>query len=260
MLTLDSVSMRYRNGHHAVDDVHLAVPAEQIVVVIGGSGCGKSTLLRLVAGLERPTAGSVTVASKPVDGPSTNVGVVFQEPRLMPWLSVADNVGFGLGHLDQTEVSDRVDTALARVGLADFATALPRQLSGGMAQRTALARALVAKPDVLLMDEPFSALDALTRRDLQQHLLDLCAADRQTLLLVTHDIDEALLLADTIVVMAGQPGRIVEQARVPGDRPRSPTDPAIIDLRQHVLDSLSATLANPSREPPVRPLVAEDLR
>jgi sulfonate transport system ATP-binding protein len=240
MLTLDSVSLRYRNGHHAVDGIDLVAPATEITVVIGGSGCGKSTLLRLVAGLERPTTGTVTVSDHPVEGPSADVGVVFQEPRLMPWLKVADNVGFGLDHLDRAEAAQRIDAALTRVGLSEFAHALPRQLSGGMAQRTALARALVAKPDVMLLDEPFSALDALTRRDLQQHLLDLWAADRQTLLLVTHDIDEALLLADTIVVMAGQPGRIVEQVTVPTDRPRTPTNRNLIDLRQHILDLLKA--------------------
>lgn len=243
MLRLESVSMRYPSGHHAVDGIDLEAAAGQITVVIGGSGCGKSTLLRLVAGLETPTTGTVAVAGRPVDGPSEKVGVVFQEPRLMPWLSVAKNVSFGLSHLPRDESARRAAASLERVGLTDFADALPKQLSGGMAQRTALARALVGSPSVLLLDEPFSALDALTRADLQQHLLELWEVDRQTLLIVTHDIDEALLLADQIVVMAGQPGRIAEVVPVDAPRPRQLADPAQVELRVRVLDLLSTVPA-----------------
>lgn len=239
MLRIDGVSMHYSNGHHAIDHIDLEVARGRIVVVIGGSGCGKSTLLRLIAGLETPTSGEVAVGGQPVHGPSKKVGVVFQEPRLMPWLSVMENVSFGLGHLDDVEAQTVSQAALDRVGLSGFASALPRELSGGMAQRTALARALVTKPDVMLLDEPFSALDALTRTDLQQHVLDLWSADHQTLFVVTHDIDEALVLADTIVVMAGQPGRIVDEVEVRRDRPRSPTDPEIVSIRQRVLTSLA---------------------
>ena len=245
MLRIDDVSMHYPNGHHAIDHIDLEVASGRIVVVIGGSGCGKSTLLRLIAGLETPTSGEVAVAGQPVRGPSKKVGVVFQEPRLMPWLSVMENVGFGLGHLGEDEAQAVSEAALDRVGLTGFASALPRELSGGMAQRTALARALVTKPDVLLLDEPFSALDALTRTDLQQHVLDLWSADHQTLFVVTHDIDEALILADTIVVMAAQPGRIVDQVEVGRDRPRSPTDPEIVATRQRVLNSLAHQPAVP---------------
>lgn len=239
MLRLESVSMSYPNGTHAVDGVDLDIPDGEIVAVIGGSGCGKSTLLRLIAGLERPTAGQVFVGGEPVDGPSKNVGVVFQEPRLMPWLSVLDNVSFGLARSEESR-RDAV-AALERVGLGHCADALPKELSGGMAQRTALARALVGRPPVMLLDEPFSALDALTRSDLQQHLLDLWDVDRQTLFVVTHDIDEALLLADSVVVLAGHPGRVVDVVRVSEPRPRWLADPDLVTIRDRVLRSLSGT-------------------
>jgi sulfonate transport system ATP-binding protein len=240
MLRLESVSLQYPNGHMAITGVDLEVAAGEIVAVIGGSGCGKSTLLRLVAGLEHPTSGSVAVAGDLVTGPTRHVGVMFQEPRLMPWLSVADNVTFGIGGLPGSE-RDRLGSAiLERVGLTSFAHVLPKQLSGGMAQRVALARALVGDPEVLLLDEPFSALDALTRADLQSHLLDVWSADRQTMLLVTHDIDEALRLADTIIVLAGRPGRITERLPVRMPRPRDPSDRDLRVIRDRVMSALGS--------------------
>lgn len=239
MLALESVSLRYPNGHHALDSIELSVAAGRIVAVIGGSGCGKSTLLRLVAGLERPTSGRVLVAGEVVTRPTRHVGVVFQEPRLMPWLTVAENVAFGLSDLGRQEKNQLALDLLDRVGLDRFAETLPKRLSGGMAQRVALARALVGNPEVLLLDEPFSALDALTRADLQQHLLDLWTVDRRTILLVTHDIDEALKLADSIVVLAGQPGRVVDSVDVGEHRPRDLTDPHTATIRRRVLTALA---------------------
>ncbi len=241
MLALESVSLRYLNGHHALDSIELSVAAGRIVAVIGGSGCGKSTLLRLVAGLERPTSGRVLVAGEVVTRPTRHVGVVFQEPRLMPWLTVAENVAFGLSDLRRHEKNQLALDLLDRVGLDRFAGTLPKRLSGGMAQRVALARALVGNPEVLLLDEPFSALDALTRADLQQHLLDLWSVDRRTILLVTHDIDEALKLADSIVVLAGQPGRVVDSVDVREPRPRDLTDPHTATIRRRVLTALAQT-------------------
>ncbi|MGF1666949.1 MAG: ABC transporter ATP-binding protein [Acidimicrobiia bacterium] len=240
MLSLESVSLRYPNGHTAIACVDLDVAAGEIVAVIGGSGCGKSTMLRLVAGLERPTSGSVSVGGEPVTGPTSQVGVMFQEPRLMPWLSVADNVTFGIGDLAGDERDRLAATILERVGLTSFAHVLPKQLSGGMAQRVALARALVGDPEVLLLDEPFSALDALTRADLQSHLLDVWSADRQTMLLVTHDIDEALRLADTVIVLAGRPGHVTERLTVAVPRPRDPSDPDLRMIRDGVLSALGS--------------------
>jgi sulfonate transport system ATP-binding protein len=244
MLRLQNVGLTYSNGTTAVTDIDLEVDAGRITVLIGGSGCGKSTVLRLIAGLEAATTGTVSIAGRIIDGPSKEVGVVFQEPRLMPWLSVADNVAFGLSHLTDDRSDEVTLASLERVGLAGFADALPKELSGGMAQRVALARALVAAPQVLLLDEPFSALDALTRADLQQHLLDLWSADHQTLVVVTHDIDEALFLADTIVVMAGHPGEIVQRVEVTAPRPRRLADPELLAIRETVLASLSIETAD----------------
>ncbi|MDE1150626.1 MAG: ABC transporter ATP-binding protein [Azospirillaceae bacterium] len=210
----------YPNGLTALGGVDLGVAPGEILAIVGGSGCGKSTLLRLIAGLEAPTAGSVRVGGDLVGGPHPAVGLVFQEPRLLPWLSVADNVGFGLTSLPAGERAARVAVALERVGLAAHAQSWPRELSGGQAQRAALARALVAKPQILLLDEPFSALDALTRTDLQDHLLELWAEDRPTLVLVTHDIEEALVLADRVVTLRPRPGRVDDVRAVTMSRPR----------------------------------------
>jgi sulfonate transport system ATP-binding protein len=239
MLTLSNVAKEFEDGLLALDQINLDVSAGEIVVVIGGSGCGKSTLLRVIAGLESATHGGVFVAGHPVTGPGADVGVVFQEPRLMPWLTVEENVRFGLASFSSDEAKSLANEALARVGLSQFAEALPRQLSGGMAQRAAIARALVVKPPVLLLDEPFSALDAFTRLDLQEHLLDLWGWYRPTLLVVTHDIEEALTLADRIVVMEGQPGRIAAEVAIDLARPRTRGDSTFNESRETVLAELS---------------------
>jgi sulfonate transport system ATP-binding protein len=167
---------------------------------------------------------------------------VFQEPRLMPWLTIDQNVSFGIRHLPREERQSRVGEALARVGLADFAGHWPRELSGGMAQRVALARALVGRPQVLLLDEPFSALDALTRTDLQEHLLDLWAYDRPTMLLVTHDIEEALALSDRIAVMDPAPGRLRVTVHPPLPRPRDRVSLEFQEWKQHLLTELHHSL------------------
>jgi sulfonate transport system ATP-binding protein len=239
VIELTGVSRRYESGHLAVCDVDLEVQANEIVAVIGPSGCGKSTLLRLVAGLDLPTTGKVRVAGHQVRGPDRSVGIVFQQPRLMPWLDVAHNVAFGLQKAERSD--DDVAEAIARVGLTDFATALPRELSGGMAQRTAIARALVTNPPVLLLDEPFNALDAFTRIDLQRHLLEVWSWYQPTMFLVTHDIDEALILADRILVLGGSPGNICASIEVDLDRPRSRSERgfhAFQDLAMSALGSV----------------------
>ena len=238
MLTLTDVGMSYPSGVRALDDVSLAIAAGEIVVVVGGSGCGKSTLLRIVCGLERPSEGRVALDGAPVAGPREEIGMVFQEPRLLPWLSVADNVGFGLPHLAGAERARRVSRQLARVGLADKAAAWPRELSGGEGQRVALARALIMRPQVLLLDEPFSALDAFTRADLQDHLLDLWADGRPTLVVVTHDVEEAVVLADRIVVMGPRPGHVLAEIACAQPRPRDRRAPAFDDVKGRVLAAL----------------------
>ena len=173
MLTLDHVTKTYPNGVRALEGVSLDVAPGEIVAVVGGSGCGKSTMLRAIAGLDRPSQGAVKLDGETVTQPHEKIGVIFQEPRLLPWLSVADNVGFGIAHRPKDEREKRVARALERVGLSDKANVWPRELSGGQAQRVAIARALVPRPEVLLLDEPFSALDTFTRSDLQDHLLAL---------------------------------------------------------------------------------------
>ena len=239
MLEIDRVTKRFPNGHQALGQLSLSVAEGEVLAVIGASGCGKSTLLRLVAGLEAPSEGRIGLDGVPLTGPSPRVGVVFQEPRLMPWLSVLDNVAFGLPRsLPRAERARRSRAELERVGLTRFADALPKTLSGGMAQRAALARALVTRPSVLLLDEPFSALDAMTRQSLQEELVGLWERDRPTLVLVTHDLDEALFLADRVVVLGGQPGRIGLDLPVPLPRPR-PRDGAVLTrLRERLFAEL----------------------
>jgi sulfonate transport system ATP-binding protein len=237
MIELDQVSKRFDTGLLAVTDVDLKVKASEIVAAIGPSGCGKSTILRLIAGLDRPTTGRVEVAGHRVSGPDRSVGIVFQEPRLMPWLTVERNVSFGLEEHHATRAV--ASEAIERVGLTGFADALPRELSGGMAQRTAIARALITKPPVLLLDEPFSSLDAFTRIDLQQHLLEVWSWYRPTMFMVTHDIDEALVLADRVVVLRGHPGTISTTIEVDLARPRHRTDPAFHSFQDRAMTALA---------------------
>lgn len=238
MLNIQNVAKRYPNGTLALDGLTLAVEQSEILALVGGSGCGKSTLLRLISGLDHPTGGTIDLDGAPVRQPRAEIGVVFQEPRLMPWLTIDQNVAFGIRHLPAAEQKKRVVEALARVGLAAYAGHWPRELSGGQAQRVALARALVGRPKALLLDEPYSALDALTRNDLQEHLLDLWADDRPTLILVTHDIEEALFLADRIVVMRPNPGRILSEFRPPLARPRDRLSGEFLDWKNRLLAEL----------------------
>ena len=242
MLTLERVGKTYPNGVHALNAITFDVAPGEIVVVIGGSGCGKSTLLRAISGLDTPTQGSVRLDGMTITKPHEQIGIIFQEPRLLPWLRVADNVGFGLEQCPKEERNARVARALERVGLADKARVWPRELSGGQAQRVAIVRALVPRPQVLLLDEPFSALDAFTRRDLQDHLLDLWNDTRPTLVLVTHDVDEAVVLADRVLVMRPRPGRLFEAIRINLTRPRDRTSPLFENFKRHVLTALDRSL------------------
>ena len=242
MLVLDRVGKTYPNGVRAVDGVSLEVALGEILVIIGGSGCGKSTLLRAIAGLDRPSQGRVVLNGATVTAPHEKIGIIFQEPRLLPWLRVADNVGFGLEDRPRAERQARVATALDRVGLTDKARVWPRELSGGQAQRVAIARALVPRPEVLLLDEPFSALDAFTRADLQVHLLDLWADAKPTLIVVTHDVEEAIVLADRILVMRAHPGRLFEEIVCDLPRPRDRQSAAFDFIKRRVLASLDRSL------------------
>jgi sulfonate transport system ATP-binding protein len=249
MLTLDHVGKTYPNGVHALDGITFDVKPAEIVAIVGGSGCGKSTLLRAISGLDTPSQGRVLLDGERVAQPHEKIGMIFQEPRLLPWLTVAGNVGFGLEDRPRPERDARVAEALSRVGLTDKALMWPRELSGGQAQRVAIARALVPRPEVLLLDEPFSALDAFTRVDLQDHLLGLWADTRPTLILVTHDVDEAVVLADRIMVMRPRPGRIFDEIQADLPRPRDRQSSAFDRVRRHVMAALDRSLkpaANPA--------------
>ena len=245
MLILDRVGKTYPNGVRALGGVSLTVALGEIVAVIGGSGCGKSTLLRAIGGLDPASEGAVMLDGEPITAPHEKIGMVFQEPRLLPWLKVADNAGFGLSSRPRQERAERVATALKRVGLADKATVWPRELSGGQAQRVAIARALVLRPEVLLLDEPFSALDAFTRASLQDHLLDLWTDSQPTLILVTHDVDEAIVLADRVMVMCPRPGRIFDEIAVALPRPRDRQSAAFDFVKRRLLAALDRSLNLP---------------
>jgi sulfonate transport system ATP-binding protein len=244
MLSLQGLTKTYAGGVKALSGFTLEARPGEIVAVIGGSGCGKSTLLRLASGLDRPTSGAVILNGETVLEPHPLINLIFQEPRLLPWLSVRDNIGFGLTHLTGAEREARIQAALARVHLEGYAERLPKALSGGQAQRVAIARALVTTPEVLLLDEPFSALDALTRETLQSHLLDIWAETRATMILVTHDIDEAVSLAHRVIVMKPWPGRILEEIAITEPHRR---DGANFDAdRAQVRDALNRSLATPA--------------
>jgi len=206
-----------------LDDVSFDMPSRGILAVLGPNGSGKSTLLRLLAGLLPPDAGRILIDGAPVADADQRVGLVFQEPRLLPWRTAAENVAFplelaGVGRAERTE---RARALLDLVGLAAFARAYPHQLSGGMRQRTAIARALARDPQILLLDEPFSALDALTRERFNAELLDLWRRTGTTILIVTHSIAEAVFLADEVVVLTDRPGRVAARVAVPLGRPRT---------------------------------------
>jgi sulfonate transport system ATP-binding protein len=218
--------------------IDLEISPSEIVAVVGPSGCGKSTLLRLAAGLDTRYHGEIRVGDELVCGPHPSVGLVFQEPRLFPWLDVQSNVAFGLRQRDAASQRVRVREALDAVELTAFATALPKELSGGMAQRVALARSLVTEPQVLLLDEPFSSLDAFTRMRLQDHLLAAWERYRPTLVLVTHDLDEAVYLADRVFVLGERPGRVIDVIPVLPSRPRDRRDPALAALRVALLEAV----------------------
>ncbi len=212
---------------HVIQGLSLAIEAGSFVAVVGGSGVGKSTLLRAAAGLADPASGEVRFQAPARPGRRSRA-VVFQDSRLMPWRTVGGNVGYGLEGLglDRQERQQRVDAALQLTGLGDYGRRWPHQLSGGQAQRVGIARALAVKPDLLLMDEPFSAVDAITRRNLQQELIRVWQASGAAVLFVTHDIEEAVFLADKVVVLGGRPANIAGHYDIDLPRPRDRADPA----------------------------------
>ncbi|MEW6344321.1 MAG: ABC transporter ATP-binding protein [Paraburkholderia sp.] len=241
----DSLDILHVSKHYAqrgealavLDDITLRVQPGEFVSVLGSSGCGKSTLLRLIAGLDSDYSGEIRVAGEPVRNTSLERGIVFQDHRLFPWLTASQNILAALRNapLSTREKRAAVAEHIALVGLNGFENAYPHQLSGGMAQRVAIARGLVNRPRVLLLDEPFGALDALTRARLQNELQRIWERERITMILVTHDVDEAIYLGDRVVTMAPRPGRIQRIVEVALPRPRERSDPRFIRLREEVL-------------------------
>ncbi len=222
----------------ALSQTSLAIAEKEFVCIVGPSGGGKSTLLNIVAGFLKPTTGEVLVSGRRVDRPSAGRVMVFQEFALFPWLTVEDNIGFGLAVSENAstrkERDDIVAEHLALVRLTKFAKSYPSELSGGMKQRVALARALAVNPEALLMDEPFGALDAYTRNNLQRELLRIWEQQRKTVLFVTHSIEEAVYLADKVIVMAGRPGSVRAIIDIKADRPRDESDPEVVAMRAHI--------------------------
>jgi sulfonate transport system ATP-binding protein len=253
-LRISRVTKRFQvNGAplHVLDALDLSVAPGEFLTIVGASGCGKSTLLRLVAGLDTAFEGDVILDGERVKQPSLDRGLVFQEPRLFPWLTVAQNVELGLlnAGLSRTAKRRAALEYISLVGLDGFQDAWPHQLSGGMAQRAAIARGLVNRPGVLLLDEPFGALDALNRARMQDELQRIWAAAGSTMLLVTHDVEEAVYLGDRVVVMAPRPGRITASFSIEVPRPRDRASPVLAKYRNTVMTALEATTAGKTVPP-----------
>jgi sulfonate transport system ATP-binding protein len=248
-LVVRGIGKTYADGTEALRGVDAHVDNGEIVAILGGSGCGKTTLLRLIAGLDHPSTGTIALDGRTLAGPHPSISAVFQEPRLLPWLSTKANVAFGGRRLAGAERDTRAEQLLGRVGLSGYGGRWPRELSGGQQQRIAIARALIGHPGVLLLDEPFSALDPFTRASLHDVVLDLWRELGPTVVMVTHDIEEAVVLADRIVVMRPHPGRVQETLAVDLPRPRDRLAPAFDLTKRNVLRainrSLAATVAGP---------------
>ena len=243
-----------RGPVEALRDINFAVHRREFVTVIGASGCGKSTLIRILAGLEQQTSGQLLLDGKPITGPGPDRGMVFQGYTLFPWLTVQKNVEFGLSMKGDRNTRHEAAQWVNMVGLKPFADHYPHQLSGGMKQRVAIARALANRPRVLLMDEPFGALDAQTRSDMQHYLLQIWKNVDITIVFITHDLDEAILLADRIVVLEARPGHIAEVIEVPVPRPRSAAQslyPTFLATRRRVDDLIHPKTAQKEDKLPV---------
>ncbi|MBD8908475.1 ABC transporter ATP-binding protein [Methylorubrum zatmanii] len=242
IIDIRGLSLAYeRDGRRTeiLSALDLAVPRGQFLVIVGESGVGKSTLLRVLIDLAKPSGGTVTLDTDPAT--RTPMALVFQDARLLPWRRVIDNIAFGLERhgLAKSERRERAAAMLKLVGLSDLAGRWPHQLSGGQRQRIAIARALAVEPEVLLMDEPFSALDSFTREGLQDEIQRIKAQTGKTVLFVTHDIDEAVYLADRVVVLAGSPGRIAADVSIALPRPRQRRDAALVEAARHLRAELS---------------------
>lgn len=221
-----------------LEDIDFTVKQGEFICIVGGSGCGKSTLLRAIAGIDSNHKGSVAINNIPVTKPAKERGMVFQEHRLFPWLTVEQNIGYALNGLHKEDKRKKVQEHIELVELTGFEKAYPNQLSGGMAQRVSIARALVNQPEVLLLDEPFGALDAFTKMQMQIEILNIKKKEGNTMILVTHDIEEAVFLADRIIVMSAKPGRVKKIIRDDLSRPRNRNSIEFVELRKRVYNEL----------------------
>jgi NitT/TauT family transport system ATP-binding protein len=251
-LLIEGVTKRFTVGNDEIEAlarVDVGIAAGEFVCLIGASGCGKSTLLRIIAGFEEPTTGEVLVHGRPVTGPGSDRGMVFQDYALFPWMTVRQNIGFGPRQrgLSKGEVADIADEFVRLVGLERFADRYPSQLSGGMKQRVAIARVLANNASILLMDEPFGALDALTREQLQGELLQIWARTHVTIIFVTHSVEEAVLMADRVLVMSAGPGRVESDFMIDLPRPRDVSSPEFNAVRRDVAARLTSHL-KPTRK------------
>jgi nitrate ABC transporter ATP-binding subunit len=247
ILTVRGVTKRFAVGDgeiEALAPIDLAIPKGEFVCMIGASGCGKSTLLRIIAGFEEPTTGEVSIDGRIITGPGSDRGMVFQDYALFPWMTVRQNISFGprQRHLPREQIDQTTDEFIRMVGLERFADRYPNQLSGGMKQRVAIARVLANDANILLMDEPFGALDALTREQLQNELLQIWKRTGVTTIFVTHSVEEAVLLADRVLVMSAGPGRIDSDFRIDLARPRDVSSPEFNALRRDIARRLTSHL------------------
>lgn len=233
MLTVKNLARTFNEGKAGFVNTNFTIENGEIIGILGTSGCGKSTLLRVLAGLDEGYEGEINISNTD----STNkIGMMFQDPRLMPWLSVEDNINFGKPTPKQGELTKEL---IELVGLTGFEKHYPKDLSGGMAQRTAIARSLIVEPNILLLDEPFSALDAFTKMNLQDLLLSIWKERQTTMVLVTHDIDEALYLCDRIFILRGQPGELYEEVKIDKQRPRKRADAQLTEKKEEILNLLN---------------------
>lgn len=247
-LLIENLSKSYRVQNEEVKallEINLTIADGEFVAIVGSSGCGKSTLLKIIAGLENGYTGMVLLGKERIAGPGLDRGMVFQEHRLLPWLTVEKNISFGLKDRTSTASAKTVSEHLDLVGLSGFANAYPYQLSGGMAQRVSIARALVNQPQLLLLDEPFGSLDALTKIQMQQEVLRIKEVEKTTMILVTHDIDEAIFLGDRVVVMSNRPGTIRKIIPIELARPRDRSSNEFAQIRRAIYKEFFVEAENP---------------
>jgi len=236
-VSFEHITMRF-GATEVLDDISLGVKEGEFVCILGPSGCGKSTLLNIVGGFIAPNAGRVTIDEEPVKGPDPRRIFVFQERGVFPWLTVEENIGFGLFRQSDSEKRARISHYVQLVGLVGFEKSYPRELSGGMKQRLEVARALAVNPDVLYLDEPFGALDSITRLQMRRELLRIWEAEKKTILFVTHDIEESVQLADRVVVLSARPGRVQRIVPIDIPHPRDLSDPRYIALRDAIFGEI----------------------